>query len=201
MDIAELVTSGRLECIQLVSDMTMEPLQTDGVVRCLTWQQLQSWQNTLFTAGSDSSQQSMVFIDDLDAFELLADSVPEARRWMQKLISNIQDVENDVTASMAGVELSVSEKSRLDSVVCYARRRGTDDTCHEDGQPRLSEYLVYQARTVVSANALKTGLSSAVHGTITVQYRDMRVQPLPVQTKQVLQYRALNDSVQCVAYS
>lgn len=215
-----LHSAGRLQCFRVTPEMlvdespatmpwistnTLTPGKTgaagDPWVEDCSWSRLVAWQQTqLASTAEETARKTVVVVDDADAFELLAPSAADARRWFQRWM---RAMNQEVAPSV------------VDSVVTFGRVRDheasaqqTDSSpseplklsnLHVDRQqPLLTTYLLAHAQWIVTAAALRTGLSSVVHGTLTVQQHDLAA-ARPSRFRQQLQYRALDSGVQCVA--
>lgn len=162
----------------------------------MTWDMLVQWQKDHLsgTVGTSESK-TIVLIDDLDAYELFAPTTADARYWVQQWMRALT---------------KETSPSIIDSLVAFGRIRDHEDTTHTDAtarlsalhmdraQPLLTTYLTAHAQWIIAISALKTGLSSIVHGTITIQQQDFMAER-PCRRRKILQYRALDSGVQCVS--
>jgi hypothetical protein len=162
----------------------------------------------------------MLMIDDLEAFEVLADSIPSARNFLSEALSIMdQSSETDVQAEQGQdgcihgmicfgrhpIETKMQLPSMTDFFVVQhdattqmAMNGGSGSSAqhlahtplHGNGQPKLSEYMRYRADITLVASPLMTGHSSTIHGTIAVQQSN-------ANKKLLLQYKALDSGVMC----
>jgi hypothetical protein len=226
--------AGRLECVRLVSDfsdlsssselpwLASNPLAPGKTIakswtQDMSWKDLVSWQQYQLSGTvsdsaasanlecSETDKKTIIFIDDLDVFELLAPSPAAGREFIQQYLRAVsRQSSNRIFSSLVTFgRIRDYEETTLNS---QAITVGSDSTSggrlsslHFDSQePLLVSYMLARAQWIILAAALRTGLSSLVHGTLTVQHLDL-FSDKPGKKKQVLQYRALDSGVQCVS--
>lgn len=220
--------SDRLQCYHLVTEMlrnssdeilpwqstnTLTPSKSTVSNWCqdLNWDDLIRWQDRFLDSrlgsegesSTNSNLKTIVFVDDLDAFELLAPSPAAARVFIKKFSRALQNSSSSLNSLVSFGRLRDLEESSLNNeiVAVGADLNNTKalSSLHINQQePLLTTYLLTHAQWVIVAAALRTGLSSLVHGTLTIQHVDF-LSERPGKRKQVLQYRALDSGVQCVA--
>jgi hypothetical protein len=161
----------------------------------VAWQQAQ-----LASTAEETARKTIVMVDDADAFELLAPSAADARRWFQQWMRAMnQEVAPTVVDSVVTFgRLRDHESSAQPAESSPAEPLKLSNLHVDRQQPLLTTFLLAHAQWIVTAAALRTGLSSVVHGTLTIQQHDLAA-PRPSRVRQQLQYRALDSGVQCVA--
>jgi hypothetical protein len=165
----------------------------------ITWEKLISWQksgmpfnNNIESINKSKSKNYSLFIDDLDAFELISPDTQSCRHFLSLCHYNscnknkIQD--NDIW--------------QCNSLIAYSRQYDTftdnandeiqflSDNCFDNDEPPLSEICKYKADIIISISPLSTGYSSEIHGILAVSMTSKL-------NRQILNFKALDSGVKC----
>jgi hypothetical protein len=186
IDFDTLKSSGKLLIITIVADEESRQHLVD-----LPWK-LTSNSNCYWTIDDlienfpSFLQSKTVFVDDLDSFDLLTGVSNNGQKKSRNFFH--------------AMHRSVKKKE-IHSVHCFARTQKSNET-HIAGSgdingttslmesptmhSQLAEYLLYRSDLVIQVQPLRTGLSSAVQGSILITTR---------QYTQLLQYKALDTGI------
>lgn len=192
-------------------------LQQDANSKHWTWKEFQEWQEqgmkwsgiSSHAPSEDSSSYPessyILMVDDLEVFEIIAESIPAARNFLSQTISLMDGNQGGgVNGLICFGRHPVETKMQLPSMTEFFVVQNDQSLfsagssnfhlahtpLHSNGQPKLSEYMRYRADITLVASPLMTGHSSTIHGTIAVQQST-------TPKKLLLQFKALDSGIMC----
>ena len=156
----------------------------------MSWAQLVQWQMQGYSlANCPGGHNSFVLmIDDLEMLELLAPSLSEARRFVNRALSYLDECNyHGKKGSLELQSLIAYGRSPLETLSQYSQLNSpaypsTGDMdrqeialdlmanrpLDEDQCPSLTEYLRYKADMCICVDHLQTGYSANVHGILSI---------------------------------
>ena len=122
MDKMKLEREGKLKIIYLMYDKVDAPSRGSGnyedtntTLSCtMNWPELKQWYQENYTSSSKNGNEKVSFmIDDLEAFELLADSPSDAKLFLRKIMNLVQMSPSTTT--------SITQDCSTASLIIYGR--------------------------------------------------------------------------------
>lgn len=199
LDINRLEKSGML----VIKYLLIEEDESCNNNNNMTWEKLVSWQNSGMpfnnnnhsinneTINKSESKNYSLFIDDLDALELIAPDAHSCRHFLSLCHYNSCNKNN-----------KQDDTWQCNSLIAYGRQYNTftddvndeiqflSDNCFDNDEPPLSEICKYKADIIISISPLSTGYSSEVHGILIVSMTSKL-------NRQILNFKALDSGVKC----
>lgn len=140
VDIASLEASGKVR----IQELSFSEKSNSAI----TWKDLESISSGLLNDSAPETSDLSLFIDDLNALEIIAPTHSDARLFVSKTLG------------------SLSPSNTISSLVGFGRY--TENECDELS---LIEYCRYRADVTVEVKPLSTGFSLDTHGLIQISSR------------------------------